>query len=100
MRPVIPHLSGSSPNFSAYARIPASTDSMCLRRESLAVYSCMMASVSSRDGTRSVGISSLVEVESTQHFFSPDVIMKTMSAARSEEHTSELQSLAYLVCRL
>src|SRR3989441_8053766 len=25
---------------------------------------------------------------------------RTMQAARSEEHTSELQSLAYLVCRL
>src|SRR5205823_8223075 len=28
------------------------------------------------------------------------VISKTLSDARSEEHTSELQSLAYLVCRL
>src|SRR5687767_15532618 len=26
--------------------------------------------------------------------------MKNQAAARSEEHTSELQSLAYLVCRL
>src|SRR5687767_15178490 len=28
------------------------------------------------------------------------VAMETMCTARSEEHTSELQSLAYLVCRL
>src|SRR5687767_15340276 len=27
-------------------------------------------------------------------------VMDAMGAARSEEHTSELQSLAYLVCRL
>src|SRR5687767_15333889 len=28
------------------------------------------------------------------------VVEKTIAMARSEEHTSELQSLAYLVCRL
>src|SRR5687767_15329602 len=30
----------------------------------------------------------------------PDDFLKPELAARSEEHTSELQSLAYLVCRL
>src|SRR2546423_9546873 len=29
-----------------------------------------------------------------------DVVMRRERAERSEEHTSELQSLAYLVCRL
>src|SRR2546425_8777592 len=32
--------------------------------------------------------------------FMPDVFLHAAGPARSEEHTSELQSLAYLVCRL
>src|SRR2546425_2553889 len=31
---------------------------------------------------------------------SPPIYPRTANGARSEEHTSELQSLAYLVCRL
>src|SRR5205823_12795033 len=30
----------------------------------------------------------------------PDILVGAKGGARSEEHTSELQSLAYLVCRL
>src|SRR2546425_8184820 len=30
----------------------------------------------------------------------PEVVIRRSDRARSEEHTSELQSLAYLVCRL
>src|SRR4051812_34399199 len=54
MRPVRPQRSASSPSFSAYARIAVSTESMCLRSDSLAVYSCMSARVSSREGRESV----------------------------------------------
>src|SRR2546425_6711573 len=32
--------------------------------------------------------------------FSREMVIGTTSLGRSEEHTSELQSLAYLVCRL
>src|SRR5205823_7890189 len=36
----------------------------------------------------------------TYRLFSYKAILERRRAARSEEHTSELQSLAYLVCRL
>src|SRR2546423_5120830 len=32
--------------------------------------------------------------------FKPDLVLLDVMMPRSEEHTSELQSLAYLVCRL
>src|SRR2546425_7921298 len=34
------------------------------------------------------------------HYTSPVIVRGMYAALRSEEHTSELQSLAYLVCRL
>src|SRR2546423_10572097 len=45
------------------------------------------------------------EPESARRQFMPAreteaIILKTFPLGRSEEHTSELQSLAYLVCRL
>src|SRR5687767_15576178 len=40
------------------------------------------------------------EVERSPHTFYDRVIEIDLSKLRSEEHTSELQSLAYLVCRL
>src|SRR2546425_7662090 len=42
-------------------------------------------------------------VVATRNLFNPnrsEMVSQTTSPARSEEHTSELQSLAYLVCRL
>src|SRR5918911_1504845 len=51
--PVMPHFSSSSPNFLAYARMAASTASMCLRRESLSVHSHS----SSQDSSRFTGSS-------------------------------------------
>src|SRR2546425_8143589 len=39
-------------------------------------------------------------VRSEQLYFLPQMQTKIMNEGRSEEHTSELQSLAYLVCRL
>src|SRR5712671_4011297 len=50
MRPASPQRSGSSPKCSAYARIAASTASMCFRSDSLAVYSCINARVVEREG--------------------------------------------------
>src|SRR4051812_48073360 len=47
-RPVIPHFSSSSPNFRAYARIAASTASICFRKESLSVHSRSSSQDSSR----------------------------------------------------
>src|SRR5205823_10175479 len=43
---------------------------------------------------------SAVNVEHNRPKKSPDRVADFDSGARSEEHTSELQSLAYLVCRL
>src|SRR5215467_12710769 len=50
MRPARPQRSGSSPKWIAYARIAASTESMCFLRDSLAVNSSMSASASARGG--------------------------------------------------
>src|SRR3712207_8251297 len=36
----------------------------------------------------------------TQNSLTPQIVRKTRIEARSEEHTSELQSRQYLVCRL
>src|SRR4051795_984360 len=47
-RPVTPHFSSSSPKRRAYARMAASTASMCLRKESLSVHSVMRFQASSR----------------------------------------------------
>src|SRR5687767_15773069 len=49
--------------------------------------------------TSPIMIPSTATVTATFEVFSPTVIT-TASPMRSEEHTSELQSLAYLVCRL
>src|SRR5918997_1059906 len=46
-RPVTPHFSSSSPKRRAYARMAASTASMCLRKESLSVHSHMRSQASS-----------------------------------------------------
>src|SRR2546425_6057037 len=47
-------------------------------------------------GTRSAGFS-LLRQQGSQ---APEPASPAAAATRSEEHTSELQSLAYLVCRL
>src|SRR5947207_7160545 len=44
----MPHVSGSAPDLDAYARMAASTASMCWRSEGDLVCSCMSASASSR----------------------------------------------------
>src|SRR5687768_3744697 len=49
--PVSPHSSSSAPNFRAYARIAASTASMCLRSEALSVHSVSRAQASSRESS-------------------------------------------------
>src|SRR5688500_15667231 len=51
MSPASPQRSASSPKCAAYARIAASTASMCFRSDSLAVYSCCSARASSREGS-------------------------------------------------
>src|SRR5690242_9537226 len=56
MSPASPHRSGSSPYRSAYARIAASTASMCFRSESLAVYSCIRARAEGREGREDMGM--------------------------------------------
>src|SRR5205823_14139190 len=42
----------------------------------------------------------LADLEEPQHGELRALLARELFAARSEEHTSELQSLAYLVCRL
>src|SRR2546425_7221571 len=66
-----------------------------------------------RDGTKSSGTSLAAllaaRLFTTRHSFSPGIrapasatseMHREKECLRSEEHTSELQSLAYLVCRL
>src|SRR3712207_8923365 len=45
-------------------------------------------------------LSDILSPFNTRVFFSPDCVGKEAENRRSEEHTSELQSRQYLVCRL
>src|SRR3712207_7724904 len=57
---------------------------------------------SSAPSAREVDVCLLVEVHMWDHSpgSCPEVLVETEGTGRSEEHTSELQSRQYLVCRL
>src|SRR2546425_6781888 len=110
----MPHVSGSPPDLDACARIAASTASMCWRSEGDRVCSCMSCSASSRvtstpghgPGVGPPGARFEFHIPPFRpqlgHEDRPQLagVVAAPGAVRSEEHTSELQSLAYLVCRL
>src|SRR3989441_3638024 len=53
-----------------------------------------------RNGRPTVTVASIDRPVPLEHAYSELPLAKTIESLRSEEHTSELQSLAYLVCRL
>src|SRR5205823_10654246 len=68
---------------------PTSTSSFTSRSESFASFKQSLTGCTVRSTSESVSCSSFARVKDC-----------LKDAKRSEEHTSELQSLAYLVCRL
>ena len=62
---------------------------------------CRIIRTAKRVGLRTVAVYSEADI-CAQHVEMADeaISIGPAAAARSEEHTSELQSLAYLVCRL
>src|SRR5687767_15244615 len=70
------------------------------RSSGVATPYCLMVKLRSWAPFNVSATSNVVQVDGTPSASRSDTILVTTACTRSEEHTSELQSLAYLVCRL